>query len=122
MRNIVQDPPENQRSTYLRARLATEVRRLGVIISRREDARIVELMALGPRENEAKRLLELYALLAEIGRRQAHLYVLYKGQLGPGACANVSPGLASVADAMRPVVELLALLGEPPPTTTAEAS
>jgi hypothetical protein len=123
MGKVPQDPPENQRSALLRARLASTARRLGPLTGRRGAARLAQLVAQGDTlDDDARRLLELYRLVAEIGRRQAHLRLLGKGPLGPEACASAAQSLASVADAMRPVIELLALLGEPPPMTTAEAS
>lgn len=125
MRTLAQDRPENQRSARLRARLATQTRRLGPLTGRRGAARLAELAqpaAPGDAPDaDVRRLLELYRLVAEIGRRQAHLSLLDKGPLSPEACASAARSLASVVDVMRPAVALLALLGEQPPATTAKA-
>jgi hypothetical protein len=123
MGKVPQDPPENQRSALLRARIAATTRHLGTLTGRRGAARLAQLAAQGGAPDaDARRLLELYRLVAEIGRRQAHLRLLGKGPLGPEACASAAQSLASVADAMRPVVELLALLGEPPMATAEEST
>jgi hypothetical protein len=121
MGKVSQDPPENQRSALLRAHLASTTRRLGPLTGRRGAARLARLAAQGGAlDADARRLLELYRLVAEIGRRQAHLRLLGKGPLGPEACASAAQALASVAEVMRPAVELLALLGGQPPKTAVE--
>jgi hypothetical protein len=115
MGKVPQDPPENQRSALLRARLASTTRRLGPLTGRRGAARLAQLAAQGDTlDDNARRLLELYRLVAEIGRRQAHLRLLGKRPLDPEACASAARGLASVVEVMRPALELLALLGERP--------
>jgi hypothetical protein len=113
---VAQDPPENQRSARLRARLVAKTRRLAPLTGRKGAARLSQLAAQGGASDaDVRHLLELYRLVAEIGRRQARLRLLHKGPLGPEACADVARRLARVVEAMRPAVALLALLGEPPP-------